>query len=296
MAHLTLENSELCALIGDNDTGEGDHAHHRAGYNGLWSLTSIHAPTNCFVPAYAGFNLEHFMDELFMADEGGEIFEPRRLPMTLENLGAHAARLHHGPSPLTGVASETTFSLAEPHSLDLDFRAILHRAPRAGQRFGFFWASYLDAPESPALHFVDAQGRWASLSADGHGSGNTLCHASAPSASWGDPVRHYRAGSLTHSFSRRRFDLPLMYGRPGDGHMLWLLMFDQEGPVRLCMSPSGGGTDAGRATYNPAWDFQYLAEQARAGQEFRCRARLVYKPYQGREEILRLYRDWKTSL
>lgn len=51
--------------------------------------------------------------------------------------------------------------------------------------------------------------------------------------------------------------------------MLWLLMLDQEGPVRLCMSPSGGGTCPERSTYSPAWDFQYIADQAQAGQEFR---------------------------
>ena len=296
MPHLILKTSQLNAVVGGNEAGDAAHPQHRAGYNGLWSLTSVHAPQNCFVPAVAGLNLEHFMDEMFMTEEGGDIFEPRHLPMTLERVSDREARLVHGPSPLTGVSSQTTFTLSEPYFVDLDFRATLHRAPRAGQRFGFFWASYMDAPEAPALHFLDPQGRWASLSADAHGSGNTLCHRSHASASWGAPVRHYRHGSLAHSFSLRRFDLPLMYGRPGDGHMLWLLMLDQEGPVRLCMSPSGGGTCPERSTYNPAWDFQYIADQAQAGQEFRCRARLVYKPYQGRGEILDLYRTWKAHL
>lgn len=295
MAHTTLRTRELTAVIGDNEAGDADHLLHRAGYNGVWSLASAHAPRNCFVPSVAGLNLEHFMDDLFMAEEGGDIFEPRHLPMTLERLSEHSAQLVHGPSPLTGISTRSLFSVREPHAIDLDFTATLHRAPRAGTRMGFFWASYLDAPDSPALHFLNPQGLWSCLSADAHGSGNTVCHHSLPAATWGAPARRYREGSLAHAFSQRRFDLPLMYGRPGDGGMLWLLMFDQEAPLRLCMSPSGGGTDKERATYNPAWDFQYIADDARPGQQLHCRARLIYKPYQDRQEILDLYRAWREE-
>ena len=106
MAHLTLKNSQLSAVIGDNGAGDAAHPQHRAGYNGLWSLTSVHAPHNCFVPSVAGLNLEHFMDDLFMTEEGGEIFEPRQLAMTLEHLSEREARLVHGASPLTEVSSQ----------------------------------------------------------------------------------------------------------------------------------------------------------------------------------------------
>ena len=66
MGHLLLKTEELAVLIGDNEPGQGDHMAHRAGYNGVWSLTSIYAPDNCYVPSVAGLNLEHCMDGLFM--------------------------------------------------------------------------------------------------------------------------------------------------------------------------------------------------------------------------------------
>ena len=87
-----------------------------------------------------------------------------------------------------------------------------------------------------------------------------------------------------------------MYGRPGDGRMLLLFMFDQDQPVRLTMSPSGGGASRVRPTYNPAWDFQYIVPEAKAGQEVRLRARVVYKLYEGRAEIEKLYSSWREEL
>jgi hypothetical protein len=297
MAYETLNTGELSLVIGDNEQGTGEHADHRPGYNGVWSLTSVHAPGNCFVPGVAGLNLEHLMDDLFMTAEGGEIFEPRQHPMAIERVSDTVVRLRQGPSPLTGVSSSTTFTVREPHIIDMDFEATLTEPPRAGASFGFFWASYMHAPESPALQFLNPEGIWCSLSPDGHGddSGNTVCHTSA-TAVLGDSSRQYRAQSLAHSFSKRRFDVPVMFGRPGDGSMLYAQMFDQRQPVRLCMSPSGGGCNHERRLLNPAWDFQYIIDQATAGTQCSMRTRVIYKPFIGRVEVERLYGQWLTEL
>ncbi len=295
MACETLSTSQLQVVVGDNEAGSGEHADHLAGYNGVWSLSSVHALDNCFVPSFAGLNLEHLMDDLFMTEEGGEIFEPRRHPMTLARLSESSVQLTQEASPLTGVASVTTFAVREPYCIDMTFEAQLTAAPRSGPRFGFFWASYVQAPEVPALQFLGDNGIWACLSPNDHGNdgGNTVCHTSADAA-WGDPQRQYD-GSLAHSFDRRRFDVPLMFGRPGDGSMLYLQMFDQRRPVRLCMSPSGGGLHRDGRLYNPAWDFQYVLDEA-AGTLCRMRTRVVYKPYVNRGEVEQLYAQWVEEL
>ena len=46
----TFTVGDLTAVIGDNDA----QGQHRAGYNGLWSLTHRTEPTNLFVPTVAG--------------------------------------------------------------------------------------------------------------------------------------------------------------------------------------------------------------------------------------------------
>jgi hypothetical protein len=178
----------------------------------------------------------------------------------------------------------------------MSFQATLTRPPRAGNSFGFFWASYMNAPESPALQFLNPDGIWCSLSPDGHGddSGNTVCHVSAD-ATWGDSGRSY-PGSLAHSFSKCRYDTPVMFGRPGDGAMMYLQMFDQRQPVRLCMSPSGGGRNDEKRLLNPAWDFQYIIDDASAGTQCSLHTRVVYKPFIERGEIEQLYGQWQDDL
>ncbi len=298
MDYITLESEELRAVIGNNEPGQGEFAVHRAGYNGVWSLTSVHAPHNCYVPIYAGLNLEHFMDDLFMTDEGGDIFEPRHLPMKVEQIAPNAVKLSHAASPLTGVQSETAFRLGPTHTLDLFYRATLLQPPRAGQRFGFFFASYINTPDFPALCFKDGQGIWNWLCPDQHGQrgGNTVCHVSVENPTFGDPARQYQTHSLTHSFSMRRFDPSLMFGRPGNGSMLYLQMFDQPAPLRLCMSPVGGGLNEDKRVYSPAWDFQYIIEHPTVGMEYRLHSRVIYKPYVDRDEVDRLYAAWTAEL
>jgi hypothetical protein len=293
-----LRTRELSIVVGNNQTGEGDLAAHCAGYNGIWSLTSVHHPTNCFVPSYAGLNLEHCMDDLFMTDDGVDNFEPRHAPMELKQLSDNAVSLYQPPTPLTGVESETVFEVAEPNVIDMRFTAKLHKPPREGKWFGFFWASYMNAPDSPALHFRDPRGILCGIAPDAHGTGgaNTICHESVTTPSLGSPGRQYTGHSLAHSYSARRFGAPLMFGRPGDGSMLYLQMFDQTGPVRIAMSPSGGGLNEEKRALNPAWDFQYVLDNAAAGTEFRLRSRVIYKRYEGLSEIDRFYAEWMEEI
>lgn len=123
-----------------------------------------------------------------------------------------------------------------------------------------------------------------------------MCHESVERPSLGARQGQYAANSLAHSFSSRRFDQPVMFGRPGDGSMLFLQMFDQRRSLRLCMSPSGGGENNTKKAYNPAWDFQYVLDDAVVGVEYRLRSRVIYKPYKDIGEIDRLYAEWMRKI
>ena len=74
MGHATFKIGDLEAVIGDN----ADHEGHRAGYNGIWSLRHKRSKRNLFVPAYAGFNLEHYFngETEFLNNE--VFFQPRK--------------------------------------------------------------------------------------------------------------------------------------------------------------------------------------------------------------------------
>src|SRR5687768_17570367 len=73
---LTVEQGDLKAVFVDNTGFEPDH---RKGYNGIAQLYHSQEDSSIFVPAYAGFNLEH----VFGGDSLHQLFEPRMHSMSL---------------------------------------------------------------------------------------------------------------------------------------------------------------------------------------------------------------------
>src|SRR6266478_2778882 len=113
MGHDVIRAGDLTATIGDN-SASGEH---RAGYNGVWSLTHRKEPANLFVPTVAGLNLEHIFDgDKRDLDGSGKIrFEPRTASMTFSRVSVAEALLHQPPTPTFHLESWTTFRLVEPH-------------------------------------------------------------------------------------------------------------------------------------------------------------------------------------
>jgi hypothetical protein len=56
--------------------------------------------------------------------------------------------------------------------------------------------------------------------------------------------------------------------------------------IRFAQSPSGGGTG------NPAWDFVTIHRGPVVGREFAFRARAVYRPFRGTEDLVHEYERW----
>jgi hypothetical protein len=297
MAHETLRTAELSIVVGDNEVGIGEHAGHRPGYNGVWCLTSVHAPENCFVPSLSGLNLEHLMDDLFMTEAGGEIFEPRQHPMTLQRLSDTSVRLLQQASPLTGVASVTTFTVREPHAVDMTFEATLTEPPRAGRAFGFFLGQlYQRAGVTGA---AVSRCRWhLVLSEPGWPRG------------W---QRQYGVPRLGRPhLGRSRAALQ----RPQPGALLQQATLPTTVDVRTTrrrlhaisadVRPAGAAavvhvslrrrSQSRKAPAQPGWDFQYILEQAPAGTRCSLRTRVVYKPFVDRDEIEHLHAQWLTEL
>src|SRR5207237_3535604 len=120
MTNDTVRAGYIPAIIGDN-AAAGDH---RAGYNGLWSLTHKAEKTNLFVPSVAGLNFEHIFDGETLDPKGETkiFFEPRNAPMEFKQISATEAELHQPPSPTFFLESWTRFTLVEPHYVDFAFR------------------------------------------------------------------------------------------------------------------------------------------------------------------------------
>jgi hypothetical protein len=288
MPHDTFTCGDLTALIGDNDAS----GPHRAGYNGLWSLTHRTEPTNLFVPTVAGLNFEHIFDGDTLDPPGKTqiFFEPRNAKMTFRKLSATEAELHQPPTPTFRLESRTRFTLREPDAIDFDFRftATQHTFKRG--YLGLFWASYMNAPEDKSM-YLRGKNLWLQHCTPAHNSVSTVTHE-------GDKFELTFAKDhrdcLYKSLSQLRYDLPLFYGL--FRKHIFLVMFDRADGLRLTHSPSGGGITTDAQTTNPAWDFQYVLPEYEVNKEYRLRARAIYRELCGRDVVLKEYVAWQKEL
>ncbi len=288
VAHDTFRAGDLTAVIGDN-AAAGEH---RAGYNGVWSLTHRTEPVNLFVPAHAGLNLEHIFDGDKRDTDGSRkvFFEPRHAPMQFTKRSEVEAELHQPPTPTFHLESWTRIRLVAPHYLDLSFRCIARQHAFAHGYVGLFWASYINAPEDKSIYFRGG-GLWQQLCTQRHYDESTVRHKDDKMDLMFSPGQ---GDALYRNLSPLRFDEPLFYGLFRK-HVLALL-FDRSAGIRLTHSPSGGGVNSQAQTTNPAWDFQFLVPRYEVNREYGFRARVVYRERCGRDDILNEYEAWRKQL
>ncbi len=287
MPHDTFHAGDLTAVVGDN-AAAGEH---RAGYNGLWSLTHRAEPANLFVPTVAGLNLEHIFDgDRMDRDQTRRIFfEPRNAPMTFRRVSATEAELHQPPTPTFHLESWTRFTLVAPHYVDMHFRFRPTQHAFTYGYIGLFWASYINAPEDRSIYFRQG-GIWQQLCSQRHNDESTVRHRDDRfdlRFSEGYPDCLYK------NLSPLRFDEPFYYGF--FRQQTFILMFDRVEGIRFTHSPSGGGVNKEMQTTNPAWDFQYLLPKYEVKREYAFRARLTYRPRCSRGEIIREYENWRKT-
>lgn len=288
MAHDTLAVGDLTATIGDNDS----HREHRAGYNGLWSLVHKTEPANLVVPTIAGMNFEHIFDGETVDPPGKQdaFFEPRRARMSFRKLSAAEAELHQPPTPTFHLESRTRFTLREPDVIDFDFRftATQHSFKRGF--LGLFWASYINAPDDKSM-YLRGKNLWLQHCTPEHNALSTVVHE-------GDKFEMTFAKNhrdcLYKNLSPLRYEVPLFYGL--FRKHIFVVMFDRTDGLRLAHSPSGGGSNTGAQSTNPAWDFQYVLPRYEVNREYRLRARVIYRERCPREQVMREYRAWRKEL
>ncbi|MBG0859831.1 MAG: hypothetical protein IQL11_10025 [Bacteroidales bacterium] len=277
---VTIEKGDLKAVFIDNTELSPVH---RAGYNGIAELYHAMQDSTVFVPAYAGFNLEH----VFSGDSLVQFFEPRINPMTLYRKEENEVLLYQKATPISGAESLTEFKLVEPCYIDITFRCILHDKQYFRHGYaGFFWASYINKPPDRNIYFrgiIEGQPSetWISAFSEKHGTKST--HRGIHDVYDFFFAPNFKA-SLANNYSDYRYSKPFYYGRFHNMVLAFLLKSTEI--IRLTQSPTGGGNN------NPAWDFQYIIPNPKTEKEYSFRARLIYKPFTDNQDILGEYEKW----
>jgi hypothetical protein len=200
------------------------------------------------------------------------------------------------------VSSTLTYTVAKPHSIDVDFRCI----PRDPARFGrrgyavLFFANYMNDVEDVALHFrgIEAEGgreKWISGAAPKDhadwNQGGTYRSASASAVEY-DADHNFKLNSWSYAWPR--FTKPFYYGRAAKG-MVFLLMFNkahtEEDEIRFSLFKFKLPRFP-----RPAWDFQYVLRKLERGKEYGFKARLVWKKFVSPEDCLKEYETWASLM
>lgn len=279
------ETPKISCTIGDNAAlGE-----HRNRYNGIYELTTPTLNETPFVPFYAGLNLEHYFDlRPDINKDSHTFFEPRNEPMTFRQENEYTTELHQPVTPYWGVESTTRFTVTPEGFIDMAFTCTPHKDHWVGGFMGIFWASYINAPMNKSIYFLQAgssldQPKWYQYGTQRHGLHSTVFGAD-------DDLTMAGPDSTTNLFmsaSPVRYAVPFYYGRFRDHVLIFLYEAGEGGRIRFSQSPSGGGTTPAGDDTNPAWDVQLIVPDPEVGGEYGMKARLIVKPWEGRDDVLK---------
>jgi hypothetical protein len=285
-----LRRGDVTAIVVDNsaiDTPELPG--HRAGYNGVASLTHKAQPRNLFVGAVAGLNFEHIHDGTLSVSELK--FAPRVAPMELRRIDEHTVELHQAPVDPWRLESCGRYHLLPDGVIEYSFECI-PRADKFTQGYlGLFWASYIESPADKAIFF---HGRKASEQ-----QGSSLLRGETPSH--GVNATHPPAGPLPELNLHPEFPLTLVTGRSpyvytqpwyyGVSHgMAFVQMFRPQDRMWIAQSPTGGGAT------NPAWDFQWFVPDYEVGRAYGFVMRAAYVPFESRKQVERVTEEHRQHL
>lgn len=294
---MRLANKHLEAVISDN--GEyGDI--HLAGFNGVSDLrlTGKGQESAFYVP-FAGLNFEH----IFSGDSesfGWNIFEPRQYGMKLVRSSRLQCVLAQTRTQNWPLATRITFTLAQD---GLDFKVSATPTEDIWAKHGYigmFFASYINVPSDKAIYFIgrnrgETKTRWIRSLPRVHSEDANH----RPMDSDWDPVfdpgfkpeiepeKKYWL-SLVYGISNLEYAYPFYYGRVGDNVLIF--MFEKtnsaEQEIRFAQSPTGGIETC------PAWDFILFQKKYAINQSFMIGGRLVYKKFEGIEDVVATYEKW----
>jgi hypothetical protein len=288
--YVILARGDVEAVVVDNRAvDDAVLPRHRAGYGGLAVLRHARRRENLFVPAYAGLNFEHIHDGTTRARE--VLFEPRNAPMELRRIDEHTVELYQRPTPTWGLESCTRYQLLPDGAIEMTAEWIPRQRSFRNGYIGLFWASYIDRPESVAIHFLghpeggDPTPRRTDSTSPAHG-----VRATHPAVGDDRSFPHDADFPLSLVFNRsdHRYDEPWYYGVSHG--MAYAQVFRTRDKVRLAQSPSGGGKG------NPAWDFQAFIPDYEVGRRYTLVMRALYLPYESPEQIRRAIEPHRLAL
>ncbi len=274
-----------------------------SGFNPL--ILKSHPKTNLFRDDAVGFNFEHIFNGA-QAQHAISMFTPRQDPCQVRDVGKHRYQLHW-PSKGSqwGMEAQMIYDLSEADHVDVEFKCTPTEVAIYSKGFAaMMWASYMNRALDRKIRFWGKEGERVGWVEFGTGKGSaievgTVAHVDAPDLPFEDGAQTLNL--IAHP--NKKFITPFYYGlldgdhdlETTDDKLLYLVLFDQTESIRFAMWNFFKNDRDEPDTHSPAWDWQYVIRNPKADQHYDYRARVVVKPFTGREQIWEEYRRWREE-
>lgn len=264
-------------------------------------ILKLYPEANLFRDDAVGLNFEHIFNG---AKDQHDIsmFTPRRDPCHLKKEGkARYSIRWPAQGSQWGMEARMVYDLSGEGQVDMVFDCTPTMDLYPQGYAAMMWASYMNRTIDRRIHFWGKDGLRTGWVAFGEGSGKeievgTVAHVSSPRLP-------YEEGAQTLNLIEdrgKKFILPFYYGLVDGDHdlktthdrLLYMVLFDQTDSIRFAMWNFIRDAKGNPDTHSPAWDWQYVIRDPKVGKQYGYRARVVVKPYQGKKQIWREYRQW----
>ena len=297
---VTLKAGKLEGVLHDNASNADQDG---AGFNPL--RYTDYPNSSLYGPDKVGLNFEHIFNGM-AKDHDPSFFTPRGDRNELVIHSENSASIRFAPEDCTwGMGSTMTYTLREPHYVDLTFRCT-PTADRFDKGYAaMMWASYMNCTRSREIHFLGREGDregWVTFGnmVNGEPEVGTVAYVDTKPLPYEEKSRTLNV--IEHP--TKKFVEPFYYGlvdgdndlKTEDDTLVYIMMFDQTAPIRFAMWNFIKNAERKPDTHSPAWDWQYVIRDPKMGQTYGYRARVVIKPWVNRDDVVQEYRSWRKGL
>ena len=294
-----LSNGYFSAIIHDN---EANKERQGSGFNPLTHF--LYPEQNIYRDKDVGLNFEHIMNGA-AADAEISMFTPRRDICSVHQLSdSSASIIHKAKHSSWNIESEMRYKFSGKYHIDLEFRVILRENKFPLDYIAFMWASYMNCTFDRRIFFIgnkEGKDEWVAFGeeTDNGFETGTIGYSGADHLP-------YEEGSKTLNIiehPEKKFIFPFYYGLAhGSGRvesqsdtMVYIMMFDQKESIRFAMWNFAKNSEGKPDTHSPAWDWQYVIRKPQIDMEYSYRARVIYKPFAGRDDMVEEYKNWMSK-
>ena len=254
-----------------------------------------------------GLNFEHILNGT-VADRNINRYTPRLDPRTvISHSESEASIIHKAEDSAWCIASEMRYVLQTENAIDMTFTTTVREDRFPLGYVAFMWASYMNRARGRHIHFYGKQdGRegWTSFGEDTEEKPEGFETGTVSAA--GAPDLPCEKGAISLNVLEdpdKKFLRPFYYGLvDGDGDldtrddtMVYIMMFDQADTIRFALWNFTRDEHGNHDPHSPAWDWQFVIRNPIVDKRYGYRARMVYKPYAGRGDVIEEYERWRKS-